>query len=108
MGEAEVPNCVFLKEKCMNDQLDILDEVEEIIAPTQKMGLPFFISVLILLTLFLAAVFPKIYLQNQIYYKSREISKLKREYDALKEENRIIKAKVENIRFKNQILDTLF
>jgi cell division protein FtsB len=92
----------------MNDQLDILDEVEEILAPTQKMGVTYFLGVLILVILFLAAVFPKIYLQNQIYYKSREISKLKREYDALKEENRIIKAKVESIRFKNQILDTLF
>jgi cell division protein FtsL len=92
----------------MSEKLDILDEVESIIAPTQKMGVIYFISVLILVTLFLAAVFPKIYLQNQIYYKSREISKLKREYDALKEENRLIKSKVESIRFKNQILDTLF
>ena len=92
----------------MSDTLDILDEVEEILAPTQKMGITYFLGTLILVTLFLAAVFPKIYLQNQIYYKSREISKLKREYDALKEENRLIKSKVETIRFKNQILDTLF
>lgn len=108
MLEVAVPSCVFLKETCMSDTLDILEEVDEIIAPTQKMGVTYFVGVLILVTLFLAAVFPKIYLQNQIYYKSREISKLKREYDALKEENRIIKAKVESIRFKNQILDTLF
>jgi cell division protein FtsL len=92
----------------MSNTLDILDEVEEILAPTQKMGAVYFIGTLLLVTLFLATVFPKIYLQNKIYYKSREISKLKREYDALKEENRIIKAKVESIRFKNQILDTLF
>ncbi len=92
----------------MNDKLDILDEVEEILAPTQKMGGVYFMGTLILVSLFLATVFPKIYLQNQIYYKSREISKLKREYDALKEENRLIKSKVETIRFKNQILDTLF
>jgi len=92
----------------MSEKLDILDEVEEILAPTQKMGTVYLIGTLILVSLFLATAFPKIYLQNQIYYKSREISKLKREYDALKEENRIIKSKVETIRFKNQILDTLF
>jgi len=92
----------------MSEKLDILDEVEEILAPTQKMGAVYFIGTLILVSLFLATAFPKIYLQNQIYYKSREISKLKREYDALKEENRLIKSKVETIRFKNQILDTLF
>jgi cell division protein FtsL len=92
----------------MSEKLDILDEIDEIIAPTQKMGVTYLIGVLILVALFLAIAFPKIYLQNKIYYKSREISKLKREYDALKEENRIIKAKVETKRFKNQILDTLF
>ncbi len=92
----------------MSEKLDILDEVQEVIAPTQKMGISYLLGVIIIVTLFLAAAFPKIYLQNQIYYKSREISKLKREYDALKEENRIIKSKVETIRFKNQILDTLF
>jgi hypothetical protein len=52
--------------------------------------------------------FPKIYLTEQIYYKSREIEKLKVEYETLKEENKRIRASVESIKFKNQILDTLF
>jgi len=46
--------------------------------------------------------------QQQIYFKSRDISKLKVEYDTLREENKIINASVESIKFKNQILDTLF
>jgi len=92
----------------VSDKNDILEAVEPIIAPSKSMGVGFLFTVLIMLLLFLASVFPKIYLQNQIYYKSREIAKLKREYDALKEENRLIKAEVESIRFKNQILDTLF
>ena len=53
-------------------------------------------------------LFPKIYLQSQIYYKSRDIAVLKREHNALKEENRIIRSNVESIKFKNQVLDTLF
>lgn len=61
--------------------------------------------VLMLVFIFL---FPKIYIQQQIYFKSRDISKLKGEYDTLKEENRLIKESVETIKFKNQVLDTLF
>jgi len=53
-------------------------------------------------------LFPKIYLQSQVYYKSRDIAVLTGEYNALKEENRILKTKVESIRFKNQVLDTMF
>ncbi len=92
----------------MSDKHDILDAIEPILAPQKKADVHFLISVLLLVLLFLATLFPKIYLQNQIYYKSREIAKLKREYDALKEENRLIRAEVETIRFKNQILDALF
>ena len=58
--------------------------------------------------LFAMFAFPKIYIQQQIYFKSRDISKLKAEYDTLKAENKIISASVESIKFKNQILDTLF
>jgi hypothetical protein len=53
-------------------------------------------------------LFPKIYITQQIYYKSREISKLKAEYDTLKEENKVIGASVEEIKYKNQVIDTIF
>ena len=39
---------------------------------------------------------------------SRDISKLYGEYSILKEENRVLKQNLENIRFKNQILDTIY
>lgn len=105
---AVVPSLEFLNWNRMSDKQAILEELDTIIVPAQRMGIGFLITVLILVILFLMAVFPKIYLQNQIYYKSREIAKSHREYDALLEENRIIKSKVERIRFKNQILDTIF
>ena len=53
-------------------------------------------------------ILPKIYIKNQIYYMSRDISKLYGEYSILKEENRVLKQNLENIRFKNQILDTIY
>jgi hypothetical protein len=60
----------------------------------------------VLLVLLLA--FPKIFLQSSIYYKSRDISSLEREYRSLKEEHKIISTEVEQKKFKNQILVTLF
>jgi hypothetical protein len=63
---------------------------------------------LLVLTFIAMFAFPKIYITEQIYFKSRDIAKLKIEYDTLKEENKLISASVESIKFKNQILDTLF
>lgn len=72
------------------------------------MGMPFLVLFLLSVFISLLVIFPKIYLQSQIYYKSRDIAVLKREYNTLREENAIVKNEVETIRFKNQILDTLF
>jgi hypothetical protein len=91
-----------------SDKTELLDEVEVVFNP--KKGLTFTYLVYVLLSLTFACVFffPKIYIQQQIYFKSRDVSKLKGEYDSLREENRLIKSSVETIKFKNQILDTLF
>ena len=86
------------------------DEMNPVDTPLgdQTMGGKFLAKVFVRIFLILAILFPKIYIQTQIYFKSREISALNREHDALLEENRIIKAKVEAMRYKNTILDTLF
>ncbi len=62
------------------------------------------VSVLIVLLLLL----PKIYLRNSIYYQSRAIDRLETQYSALLEENQLLSRKVEALKVKNQILDTLF
>ncbi|MEA2099419.1 MAG: hypothetical protein U9P72_04735 [Campylobacterota bacterium] len=92
----------------MSVKSELLDEIETIITPEKKLDFLYLLYTLIVLCFTCLILFPKIYLQQQIYYKSRDISKLNREYVALKEENRLINASVEAIRFKNQILDTLF
>ena len=87
---------------------ELLGQVDEVLSPKKKLDLTylfFFVSGLILV---LGILFPKVYLTQQIYFKSREISKLKTEYDTLREENKVIGASVEAIKYKNQILDTLF
>ncbi len=92
----------------MNDKYDILEETQEIIYPDEEMGITFLKNVFVGIFLVLIVVFPKIFINTQIYFKSREISALSREHDALMEENRLIGAKVEALKYKNQILDTLF
>jgi cell division protein FtsL len=92
----------------VSDKHEILDAVDTIIAPSVHMGWRYLVVFLLIIAIALMLLFPKIYLQSQIYYKSRDIAVMKREYNALKEENHIIKSKVEAIKFKNQVLDTLF
>jgi len=92
----------------MSDKHQILEETHSIINPEETMGPLFLRNVFVGIFLVLIVVFPKIFINTQIYFKSREISTLSHEHDALKEENRLIKAKVESLRYKHQIVDTLF
>lgn len=92
----------------MNDKIELLDEIDLVLNPKKGVDTNQLLSVLLSILFVLVLLFPKIYIQQQIYFISRDISKLKGEYDTLKEENRLISASVESIRFKNRILDTLF
>jgi len=92
----------------MSEKTELLDEISVVITPSKALNFAFFLYVLLVLILVSIFAFPKIYIQQQIYFKSRDIAKLKGEYDTLKEENRLISSSVESIKFKNQILDTLF
>jgi len=92
----------------MSDKHELLDEIDVLIAPKRKLDFNYYLYIMLTLIFIGMFVFPKIYITEQIYYKSRDIAKMKVEYDTLKEENKIISASVESIKFKNQILDTLF
>jgi cell division protein FtsL len=92
----------------MSEKHELLEEVEDLISNKKRLDFNYFLTVFLMLILVAMFAFPKIYITEQIYYKSREIAKLKIEYETLKEENRRISASVESIKYKNQILDTLF
>ncbi len=92
----------------MSEKTELLEEIDAVLNPKKALDLNYFFYVLLTVFFIVAMLFPKIYIQQQIYFTSRDIAKLKGEYDTLKEENRLIRASVESIRFKNQILDTLF
>ena len=92
----------------MNEKELILNEVKQLQGEEKKLGWRFLLMTLLVLAIAWLLLFPKIYLQSQIYYKSRDIAVLTGEYNVLKAENRVLKTKVESIRFKNQVLDTMF
>jgi len=87
---------------------ELLDEIESVISSKKRLDFNYFLYMLMIVLFIAMFAFPKIYITQQIYYKSREIAKLKIEYETLQEENKLIAASVESIRFKNQILDTMF
>jgi len=88
-----------------NDLLEQYDAEQKI-----EKNLDFRFLLLVYMVMFVAflVILPRIYIKNQIYYMSRDINKLYGEYSILKEENRVLKQNLENIRFKNQILDTIY
>ncbi|MBL0707513.1 MAG: hypothetical protein JJW00_00485 [Sulfurimonas sp.] len=92
----------------MSDKLDLLEEIDLVLNVKKRVDFKYLIFILLMMSLVCLVLFPKIYIQQSIYYKSRDIYKLKNEYDILIEENKLINESVESIRYKNQILDTLF
>lgn len=60
----------------------------------------------ILIVVILAVI--KIYLSNQIYYKSRRVNYIEQEVSALKEEHVMLENQVQKQKFKNRVSDTMF
>ncbi len=63
--------------------------------------------VFVILILTLVLYVPKIYLRNNIYYVSKDVNKLYAHYISLKEENRFLAQQLEDMKFKNQIVDSI-
>lgn len=65
--------------------------------------------IIVMFALIIAVIlfFPKIYLRNNIYYISKDINKLHAHYISLQEENKFLAQQLEDMKFKNQIIDSL-
>lgn len=60
-----------------------------------------------MLIIALVLFIPKIYFTNNIYYVSKDINKLYAHYISLKEENKFLAQQLEDMKFKNQVEDSL-
>jgi len=92
----------------MDDKNELLDEYDAQQKVEKNLDFRFLMLVYMVMFVAFLLILPKIYIKNQIYYMSRDIHKLYSEYSILNEENRVLKQNLENIRFKNQILDTIY
>lgn len=92
----------------MDDKSELLEDYDAEQKVEKNLDFRFLLLVYMVMFVAFLLILPKIYIKNQIYYMSRDISKLYSEYSILKEENRVLKQNLENIRFKNQILDTIY
>ncbi len=91
-----------------NEKKDLQHLIQEVEQEKSLLDGRDFIMVFLIIVIAFAFIFPKIYIANQIYYKSRKINKLLDDYEILKEEHRLLQQKLEYIRFKNQVLDSIF
>jgi len=67
------------------------------------------ISVILMgMAIALVLALAKVYLSNQIYKESKEVNNIQRRVDALKAEQSILEQKVEKLKFKNRVEDTIF
>ncbi len=92
----------------MEDKNELLEEYDAELKVEKNLDFRFLILVYMVMFVAFLLILPKIYIKNQIYYMSRDIHKLYSEYSILSEENRVLKQNLENMRFKNQILDTMY
>ncbi|MRJ03183.1 MAG: hypothetical protein GXO19_02285 [Epsilonproteobacteria bacterium] len=90
------------------DREELLEAYREYEESRQKIGFRELLLVTLIVAVILALFLPKVYLANEIYYTSRKINKLLDQYEILREENRLLKQRLEQQRFKNQVLDTIF
>ncbi|ACZ12441.1 hypothetical protein [Sulfurospirillum deleyianum] len=92
----------------MDDKNELLEQYDAEQKIEKNLDFRFLLLIYLVMGVGFLVILPKIYIKNQIYYMSRDINKLYGEYSILKEENRILKQNLENMRFKNQILDTIY
>jgi len=82
----------------------LLDEVSTVLISKDKnVTLSLAITILSVVMLVLFLFVPKIYLSNNIYKTSVEIQNLKKEYLSLKDENKILKSKIAQLKYKNGV-----
>ncbi len=102
--EVEVQSLDSLESSSAKDEL--LDDYEEY---NKEENLSFKTLLWTYFALFVAllVLLPKVYISNQIYYSSKEISKMYHKYTALKEERAYLKREIEKLRYQTFIVEDI-
>ncbi len=89
----------------LEDRNLLLDEYDKEQVRDKNIDFKTLFIVLLCMFISLCIVLPGVYIKNEIYYISRDISKLDEQRIVLLEERRALQRKIEAIYFKNQVLD---
>jgi len=82
----------------------LLSEVNEVlIQRDENVTISFVITIVTGIMLILFLFLPKIYLSNNIYKNSIQIEKLYKDYLSLQDENKILKLKIAQLKYKNGV-----
>jgi cell division protein FtsB len=93
-------NIVNEKETLLNSLENVfLENLEKDQNITISLALSLGVVIFFVLFLFI----PKIYLSNNIYKESIQIDKLQKEYLSLKNENVILKSKIDKLKYQNGV-----
>ena len=84
------------------EKVELLENIEDYIVQ-EAISTTFVRNLVLTIVIFLAILFPKIYISSYIYLNSLKINKLLNEYYSLKAENSLLRSKIEKIKFKNKI-----
>ena len=85
--------------------VNIKDEIDAILNEEQNLSFSTLFWVIFMIVLIIGIFAPRIYIKNQIYYNSLDISNLYHQYIILKEENRNLKLKIEKAKFENEKIE---
>lgn len=88
-------------------KLEILQDYDYQSKKERNLSFYDLLIVYIFITLFFLLTIPVIYIRNEIYYISRDISELRTKHAVLIEENRELEKKIEIVKLKYEILDPL-
>jgi len=82
----------------------LLNSIDEVLfEKDQNITLSLAVSMCAVILFVLFLFVPKIYLSNNIYKQSVSINDLESEYLSLKNENYILKSKIDKLKFKNGV-----
>ncbi|RUM56204.1 MAG: hypothetical protein DSY40_02580 [Nautilia sp.] len=82
----------------------LLDSVNELLLEKDNnITLGLVLTSFLVISIVMTMVIPKIYFSNSIYQESLKINKLQREYRSLYNEHKILKAKIDKIKFENGV-----
>ena len=95
----------FQETNLQKEKEEILQNYDFELLKEKNLTIYHFLYVYLAVAIFLATTLPFLYVKNEIYYISREISTLRNEHEVLLEENKNLKTNIELIRYKHEIQD---